>query len=613
MRIRFIVLLLCLIPLSSYAKDEIFEVQEVQFLNPDNTDAELQQKIMFARKLISERNFSGASSFLEVLYESHPQNSIITNLLTQCYSQLKLYFKLEELLKREIQENPTNLGYYLSLAEVQAQQVKFDEALESYKQAIARIDGVNRVRYQLVIQSMLQYDFEQEAEKQILTWRKESGDSNLLGYEMGLILEKKKEYAKALAEFYPLLEDTTRIGNSVEREIVELLMFEDSRSVAEQFLVEKNDKEFNVRTVKILSLHYIRTGQLEKSFEYTKLRDSLLEKNGNSLISYMQTCHREKLYDETIKMGRYVLSQYDNPSIQNRARFIIADAYSENKLYDSAFATYNLIFEDSKAVRDKADALYYIGKIYQDKLFKFDTALTYFDSVATSYQTGLNYMHALEEIPYCYVQMGELEKAMSLYGELSMKRLEVNSQEKVLFQLAQTFFIDEKIDSSKTLISKLLISYPTGFYINDALSLMKIMQSGEDDQEALKLYAKALLFEIQHKQDSAIAELDKIAQKESQVLADFALFKITENLIQQKDSLLALEYIDKLETNFPESYYLPYALKEKADIILAQNKKTDEAYQIYRHLLKDFPNYPFISEVRKILRDDSEMQIDQTS
>ena len=548
-----------------------------------------------------------------MLYETYPNEQTITNLLIQCYSQLGLDFKLESLIKKQIDSNPNNIGYYLSLAEVTAKQGRLDEALDLYKQAVSLIDGVNRVRYQLVIQSMLQYNFETEAQAYILKWREESGDPNLLGNQMGLIYEKKKEYEKAMVEYYPLLEDTSRIGSSVEKEIVDLLLFEDSRPIAEKYLVEKNNKQFNVRAVKILSLHYIRSGQLEKSFEYTKLRDSLIEKNGNSLISYMQTCQREKLYDETIHMGNYLLSQYDNPMLQNRTRFIIADAFSESGKYDSAFQTYQKIFYNTKVDREKADALYYAGKIYQEKLFQVDSALVYYDSVVNNYPVGYNFVNASESIPYCYLQKGEIQKAIDLYEALEAKRMQVELQEQILFHHAQALFINDKVDSSKIFLSKILINYPTGFYVNDALSLMKIMQSGEDDPDVLKEYAQALLFEIQHKQDSAIVVFDKIVGNESQVLADFALYRITENLIDQHDSLKALEYIDKMEAEFADSYYFPYTLKQKADILLAHNKKTDEAYKIYRHLLKDFSNYPFISEVRKILRADSETETNQSS
>ena len=102
-------------------------------------------------------------------------------------------------------------------------------------------------------------------------------------------------------------------------------------------------------------------------------------------------------------------------------------------------------------------------------------------------------------------------------------------------------------------------------------------------------------------------------KKCSAVLADFSLFTMTRLYLAGDDSVRALESINKMETDFSESYYFPYSLKEKADILLKQNKKADEGYTIYRHLLENFPNYPFIPEIRKILRAVSEAKLNQNS
>ncbi len=360
-------------------------------------------------------------------------------------------------------------------------------------------------------------------------------------------------------------------------------------------------------------MHYIRSRQLEKSFEFTKLRDSLSEKNGNSLISYMQTCKREKLFNESIRMGEYLLSQYDQPAIRNRAGFLIADAYVNLHQYRKAIETYNLIFEKTRSVREKANALYYTAEIYQENLKEVDSALIYYDSLITNYKSGISYMNARAAIPYCYIQKSNLSKAKELLLALEKKRLQVDLKEKVVFLLAQTLFLENNIDSCKKVLSKLLVDYPVGFYVNDALSLLKIIQTGTDTPHVLKDYALALLFEIQYNSDSAIMILDKIASDKSKVLADFALYKITKMSLLKNDSLKALEYINQMEENFADSYYFPYSLKQKADILFTDEKKADEAYKIYRQLLIEFPNYPFISEIRKILRTSSEKKVDQNS
>jgi len=69
-----------------------------------------------------------------------------------------------------------------------------------------------------------------------------------------------------------------------------------------------------------------------------------------------------------------------------------------------------------------------------------------------------------------------------------------------------------------------------------------------------------------------------------------------------KDTSSALVSIDKLTGEFPDSYYSPYGMKIKADILLEKPESVEQAATIYRLLLEKYPNYPFISDVRKKMR-----------
>jgi hypothetical protein len=68
------------------------------------------------------------------------------------------------------------------------------------------------------------------------------------------------------------------------------------------------------------------------------------------------------------------------------------------------------------------------------------------------------------------------------------------------------------------------------------------------------------------------------------------------------DSTSALESIDRLDSAFVDSYYRPYGLKLKADMLAGKAETLDAAKAIYRQLLEQFPNYPFASDIRKRLK-----------
>lgn len=574
----------------------------------EGVDQQLRTKINFARQLMTDRNYEGASAYLEALYEKHPDNPVIINLLKQCYGQLQLYLKMETLIRRQIDKDPDNINYWTSLAEVTAQQGNIDDALKYYDKAESLIEGENNVRFQILIQSMLSQDLDVQAQKKIEQWRIKYDEPELLAAQMGQIYEQQKLYANAIKEYYPLLFDTTRAGNDIERYVMNLLMFEDSAPPVEQYLLQQKDLFSNERAVKILSTYYLRTNKLENAFEFTVHRDSLEHLNGNALIQYMQNCNNRKLYSETIRMGDYLTATFKQPVVTIRGQFLYAEALIALREYDKAIATYNDIFATASNNRDKTDALYNLGKLYRERLHDVDKALVYYDSVATHFKYGMSYLNTLVEIPYCYLQLGNLKDAQTHYTQLEQRRLNDEIKEKVDYYLALIEFLNKQVDSSRVALSKLMIDFPKGFYVNDALELMMVIDEGKDTPAVLYEYAGALLFELENKPDSVIKRLDKIAGDDSKVLADFALYKLYQETLAQGDTARTITYIDRLKESFPESYYLPFGLKQKADIYLGENNKADEAKAIYLHLLETYPNYPFISEVRKTLREITDKQ-----
>jgi len=72
--------------------------------------------------------------------------------------------------------------------------------------------------------------------------------------------------------------------------------------------------------------------------------------------------------------------------------------------------------------------------------------------------------------------------------------------------------------------------------------------------------------------------------------------------LKRGDSAEALETINRLVDEFPGSYYSPYGMKTKADMLSETITGREEAKQIDRTLLKSFQDYPFATEVRERLR-----------
>lgn len=567
-----------------------------------NPGTDLNNKITFSRQLIREKNYEGAAALLEELYEKYPEENLVINLLKQCYERLQLFQKAEELIRRHLDKYPDNFTYRLAFAENLIRQGKIQPALDAYGKTISLIENNNKIRQQSVLQSMIINNLDDKALIYIRQWRQDTEDSLLFALQLGNILEKQKKYNEAALEFYSLLPDTSQTGNNAEKKILALLNFVDSSPEVEEVLLNQDDLFINRRALKILATYYLKTNQYEKAFDFTITQDSIDGYTGNKLIAYMRNCINRKLYLQVIHMAEYMLRHSRKIPTLTNGYFLYAEALGSLGRYDDAINMYDTIFAVLPRSRDKAEALYNIGQIYLNKLNNSERALIYFDSINTHYASGINYLKALLAIPYCYLRQGELSVAKSHLNDLLKHRMNDDIKEEIQFNLALILFFEKKIDSCRQAFNKLIVDYPRGFYVNDVLQLMMIIDEAQSSPQILYDYSNALLFEQRQLVDSTIAVLELITQSKSKILADVALYKLALIKLETVDSMAAISYFDRLIEQFPESYYLPYGVKRKADIFLENKNKAEQAIELYRYLLENYPNYPFISEVRKKMR-----------
>ncbi len=565
-------------------------------------DSEADQKVRVARMLIKQKNYQAASALLETLYEDDTGNPVIINLLLTCYDHLGYYLKAETLTRRLVESDPNNYVYRLRLAEILSRQAKQDEAKAVYSQAIALIASDDIPRYRTILQSMIGCGLEEMALALIDTVRERLTDPALFALDRGEILERQNNYQQATLEFFVGLGDSSRTASESEKKLLALLNYPESSAEAEKALLGQTNRKVNARAARILSSFYLKAERFDRAFEFAVLQDSLEAQKGSSLFNFMHSCQERKLYHQVTRMAKDILSNYQDHPILGETYFLYGDALVQLGRFDDAVVTYDTIFATFPRVQEKAEALFLIGDIYLNYLNDYSRAITYFDSVITHYNAGLGYLNSRLALPYCYLRQGQLEKSRTSFEELLTRRLNEDMKEAVEYNLALILFFEKQLDSSRVSFGKLLVDYPRGFYVNDALQLLFLLEEAEGGEGLLYDFSNALLFEQMRMPDSTSAKLLLIADDPNRALADIALYKLAMLSLNRPDSSTAIKFIDRLAEEFPESYYLPYGLKTKADMYLAKPDGVEQARSIYRQLLEKYPNYPFISEVRKTMR-----------
>ena len=449
---------------------------------------------------------------------------------------------------------------------------------------------------------MIANDMDAQALQAIDRLRQETGNLTIFALLRGAILEKQKKYAEAAEEYYPQLRDTTYLGSTAEQRLLDLLNFEESTPATENVLLNEKDLYSNLSALKILSTHYLTAGEYDRAYKFTVGLDSIDGFKGSAPLRYMRTCAELKLYAEAARMSQYVIRNYRTNPLVYEAYFTDAEMLRHMGSFAEAIKVYDTVYATSPQKRDQSEALYGIGSIYLDNLDRYDTALIYFDSINNQYPNTLAQLNSIIGSGYCYLRMGDLNTARDKFSALLNLRLNDDIKEEVSYNLGLIAFFEKKTDTAQAIFKKLMVDYPRGFYVNDALQLLTTIDEAGDNTEALYDYSNALMFEQRRMLDSTIAKLTMITSGENPSLADVALYELARIYASQADSSKAIATIDSLNERFPDSYYLPYGLKMKADMLVAEKGNLDRARDIYRQLLEKYPEYPFTSEVRKTMR-----------
>ncbi|MFH1374269.1 MAG: tetratricopeptide repeat protein [bacterium] len=569
---------------------------------PHFVDSETEPKIRLAQKLIQARGFDAAAALLEEVYEQHPGSARVTNLLLTCYIHLGQLPRAEDLCHRMIDQDPLSCVHWLRLAEMLVKQARPDEAVAAYDSAVALIENNDRPRYQTALRSMITNGFEEKALDLIDTARIRMNEPFLFALERGEILENRSDFQLAAMEFIACLQDSGRIANDAEKRLLALLSYPSASAEVEQSLLQRIGDRINPRAAGILSAHYLKAGQYDRAFDFAIAQDSQENGRGVPILNYIRRCHEQRLYRQVIRMAEYILGSSQDLPLREQAYYMLGDALIQTGHPDQAISIYDSLFAGGLRPREKAEALYHIGAIYLNHLQDYQRALIFFDSIATHYPAGTGGLNALLAQPYCYLRQGLLNEARSRFTDLLKRQLPENSLEAVEYNLALILFFQQQFDSSKTAMRKLMVEYPRGYYVNDALQILVLLQQSEDAPGLLPMISKAILFQEMSRPDSSVAVLLAVAEDSNRTLADVALFKLAGLSLDQSDSVAAIGFVDRLNDEFPLSYYLPYGLKIKADIFLNRPEDVPSARSIYRRLLQDFPDYPFISDVRKTMR-----------
>ncbi|MEE9443933.1 MAG: tetratricopeptide repeat protein [candidate division Zixibacteria bacterium] len=573
-------------------------------LKKDNLNSATVDRV---RRLMAMGQYEMASALAENELNRSSDDLILKSLLAQCYKKGKNYGKLVALMRLRIQSEPVNFMLMHNAGDAHLLIGDLDSAryyfFESATMALDRLPVLVSIAQNY--QRLGYYDYVVEF---IDSVRILKNNSVLLASFMGDALTANGDFDLATYEYLTHMEKDSVAAAEAEAKLVSMIRYPESADTVMAILSRQIQSHYeNFRLVNAYGQLLMDQGRFDEAREFYVEIDSLRNKGGNDILYFMKRCNKSGEYKQTILAGEVLTVFYDISPIIGNAQFLMAESYTATGEYDKALEIYHSIEEKFVWVSHKAEARLRIGVMYKDYLDDLDQARNFLDEVISTAPRSRYDIQARFELINLLIRENQLDSAMACCTLLLTFELNDSFKEKTDYIKALIQLFSNEYMSTRDSFRQILSRYPRGFYVNDAINYSLVLSEAIGSASGqIDLYCAAEYFDYINQEDSLEFYLNKICRIGIPALSPVSYLKLANLYVGQKLSADAVTAVDSLEAQYPESYFLPYGLKLKADIYFENPERRDESLEIYKNLLRDYSNYPFSAPIREILRRDAE-------
>jgi len=555
-------------------------------------------------RLMRFGEFQRASDLMELIIEKNPGNVHLKNLLADCLEQAKNYEKLILFLKQRVATEPPGYQLLRSLGRVYVLTGSPDSAQPLFLAAVKQNQTGHERGYSSIAEIYHKFGYYRLESEFIDSSRVFTGNATLLADRMGDALAAQKQFGAATLEYLTYMETDTLAVRTTTQKLEAMMTFPESADTVMTILSERIKSQANNKhLLNTYGQLLMRQNRYDEAYTFFRGLDSLEAGIGGSVLYFMQECNVRGHFDYTLLAGEYLLQYRAESTLKNSVLFAMAEAWIATGKFDQALAAYQTVAQDFVRPAHRADANLRIGLLYKDYLGDFAKAGEYLYGVTKSVPGGHYDVKARIALADLAVRENLLDSAISLYQSLENLELSEDAREQIEYSQAEVYLFKEDYGEASTRFRQIVSRYPRGFYVNDAIQYSLILtETLEEARQQIDLFSSAEYYRYVGQSDSLEYYLTKICRVGIRSLAPISYLRLGQLYFDQDRFDEAITAADSLVSLHSQSYFYPYGLKLKADIYLNSTGRPQEAFDIYRTLLENYPTYPFAAEIRDIIR-----------
>jgi len=568
------------------------------------------QGLHVANSYYKQGQFKNAVLAYEAVLKKHPANALVILGLAKSYRQTEQFSKAEILLKESYIKQPNQLAFLLELGVTYKVRKQEELATATFDSVIDALDNYRNYSGQIG-QLFKEYNL---LSYTIKCFEKAMDFNPNYNYrlEIGRLHGEIGDLEGMFSNYLDYMLTNPGYTNSIKRFIDEFIT-EDSENEANgifrKVILKKNQTKPDVLYNEMLAWLFVQQKQYRKAFVQERAIYRQTE-SGIPQILDLGSIAKEGNDEETATEAYlFVLENANINSFKikaNRALLDIEKAKAKPNQYPSINKKYTALFEEfregSESLPLYLDYAHFLGF----KQNKKEEALTFLKLLSKKPFSALDKAKIQLLIGDVLVLDSKFNQALVYYTKAQKRVKNHPLSQEASFKIAKTSYYKGDFDWANTQLNVLKES-TTQLIANDAMDLsLCIFDNTQDESEegdaALKVFAKAQLYEFQEQYDKAIEAYTILLEKhQGYSVEDDALFGQGKLFLKKHQTDRAITNFEKLIQFFPLSLLIDDTYYELGQLYERLNK-IEEAKMAYEKIIFNHADSIHFIEARKSYR-----------
>lgn len=562
-------------------------------------------------------DFQKAIQLLEQLYEESPRNRSFYRKLKDAYESVKRYEDALELVQARIDRAPTpeRLSEKARLLHLKGSRKK---ANQMWDRALA-LEPQKAKTYRVVYQTLLNMRQFNKAIDVLKKGRESLEDPDVFRTELARLYGLAGKHDMAMEEYVSLLANapqrTTFVQNRLQTFVEQGEGIQASLRVLNKAVEESPE---NRAYRQLLAWLHMEVSDYEAALDVYRTIDRLENTRGRVLLDFGRKAVQAREYAVAAKAFSSVVNRYPKSEITPNVQYALGNAYrqwsqsnpdSSNAQPDStlqrkAVTAYRTFLESYPNHEHYPDVLLKLGTLFLDVYRDLDRAEETLQHLVENHSQTPVAQRGEFHLARIALFRDSLDRAKRLFSRVGQTAQESALANRAHYELARLHFYRGEFESA-TSRSQAISQHPETDAANDALALNVLIQENQGPDSlhtALRLFAKARLYDRQHRYEAALTTVDTLLQRHpSHALSDDAQFQRAEIQLARRDTAAALESFKALVERYPRSPYADRSLYRVGSVLESRGRE-NAAIEAYNKLLAEYPKSLRAADARSRLR-----------